>query len=341
MQGFNKIVIFVSLIFVTACWSGGRYAGSFLEWGSGARPMALADAAAAMTGNGETFYYNPASLVFMKNPFVHLMYAPTFGVLSAPMAHYHIAGIAMPLESKTALALNWARFSVNDIPHYPELDGNSFSERSSQFELRPDGIPIGHIRDVEDVIYLSLAKNIEFNMPLGWWYEDVPVDFPIGVNFKILRQVLGEHDATGLGMDAGAMMRFHLGRFLQNRNIGQMTMGISIKDVSRTELTWDTEYSDKIPSTSAWGVGYSQPIQSIISQLNVFYTRKHQYNTDHLVALELLMPFIALRLGYHSKGLTAGAGFSGWRFHIDYAFVSNEFQDVHRLSCGINLGALK
>ncbi|MDZ7723176.1 MAG: hypothetical protein U5R06_10325 [candidate division KSB1 bacterium] len=317
---------------------GGRYAGSFLEWGTGARPMALADAAVAMAGNGETFYYNPASLVFLQRAFVNLMYAPTFGSLSDPMAHYHIAGLSMPLESETAFAFHWARFSVNDIPVYPELQGKSFSDRNYQLALRPDGTQLGTIRDTEDALYLSVAKNITFPMPLGWWYDDLPVDLPLGVNFKLIRQVLGEHDASALGVDVGGMLRFHLGRFLQNRKIGRVALGVSVKDISRTELKWDTEHRDRIMTTRSWGLHYQHPIRQWDAELNFYYTKRVQYESRYLGGVEFTLKNLALRIGRNADGLTAGAGLYWWRLHLNYAFVANDFQDVHRLSCGINLG---
>lgn len=341
MPRYGKIIFILLLATIVCAYGGGRYAGSFLEWGTGARPMALADAAAAMSGNGETFYYNPASLVFMESAFLNLMYAPTFGSLSSPMAHYHVAGFAMPLESETALAFNWARFSVHDIPVYPELDGESFSERNYQFSMRPDDTQLGTIRDVEDVLYLSLAKNLGFPMPLGWWYDDLPVDFPLGANFKLIRQTLGDHDASAVGIDVGAMLRFHLGRFLQNRNFGRLAFGVSIKDISRTELKWDTEYSDRIKPTRSFGISYQHPLQRFNTQLNIYYTRRIQYKTKQLTGLELLFKSLSIRIGHNAEGLTAGAGMYWWRFHLDYAFVANDFQDVHRLSCAINLGDFK
>lgn len=340
MPGYSKLILIIFIFISVRTSSGGRYAGSFLEWGTGARPMALADAAAAMTGNGETFYYNPASMVFLKTAFVNLMYAPTFGSVSSPMAHYHVAGFALPLESQTALAFNWARYSVHDIPVYPDLQGGSFSERNYDLSLRPDGTQIGSIRDVEDALYLSVAKNIQFPMPLGWWYDDLPVDFPLGANFKLIRQNLGEHDASAVGVDLGGMMRFHLGRFLQNRKIGELTLGASFKDISRTELKWDTEHRDAVSSTQLYGFNYQHSLKIVDARLDFYYTRRIQYKTRHLLGLEFTMTNLAVRLGHNNYGLTAGAGLYWWRLHLDYAFVSNDFQDVHRLSCAINLGGL-
>ena len=212
----------------------GRYAGASMELGIGARPLALGGAAAALNSTGETFFYNPSSLGLLKKPHINFMYAPTFGSFAEPMAHYNYVGGAYPMQGGGTIAFNWTRFAVDEIPVYPDLKGESFAERNKDLSLRPDGTALGYIEDVEDVFYFSFAKTLESILPLGWWYGDLPMTIPFGINFKLLRQKLGDASASGMGIDAGMMIKFNLGTLVNQRQLGDMSFGLSLLDMTKT-----------------------------------------------------------------------------------------------------------
>jgi len=314
-----------------------RYAGASMKLGVGARPLALGGAAAAMSGTGETFFYNPSSLGLMKRPYINLMYAPTYGAFSAPMASYNYIGAALPMRGGGTIAFNWTRFAVDDIPLYPELDGSSFSERNKDLALRPDGATLGYIEDVEDVFYFSFAKTLESILPLGWWYGDLPVTIPFGVNFKLLRQKLGDATASGMGVDMGVLLKFNLGTLVHQRQLGDLSFALSVLDVTQTAVMWSTKHEDRVHRTLMFGGAYNQPLWFADASINLFYTYYDKYEQRHLGGIEFAIKGIAIRLGMNDAGLTAGAGIRWRRLSIDYGFVANAFQDVNRLSCSIAL----
>ncbi len=308
-----------------------------MELGVGARPLALGGAAAAMVNTGETFYYNPASLGLAHKPHVNFMYAPTFGNLSEPMANYNYVGGIYPMRGGGVVGINWTRFAVDDIPVFPELKGSSFAERNKDLSLRPDGTALGYIEDVEDVFYFSFAKTLESILPLGWWYGDLPLTIPFGINFKLLRQKLGDASASGMGVDAGIMIKFNLGTLVNQRQLGDFAFGYSILDMTKTAVIWNTRHEDRIKRTGMFGMSYNQPLWIEASSLSLFYTLSQKYDRENLFGLEFAVRGAAIRLGKNSAGLTAGAGIFWRRFYIDYAFVNNAFDDVHRISCSLVL----
>lgn len=313
---------------------GLRYVAASLELGVGARPLALGGAAAAMAGGPELFRYNPASLGLCSRREIGLMYAPTFGSLTEPMAMFHYAGGIIPLQGGGSIALHWTRFSVDDIPLYPRLAGASFLDRLQDPALRPDGTPQGYFKDTEDAFYLTFARIFRFNLPLGWLYTDLAMEVPVGLNIKLLRQSLYNRSASGLGFDLGAMVRFDLGQLLQNRRLGGLGIGLSAIDLTRTTLIWDNQREEKMTMALLWGIAYSQPVAFQHSRLDFFWSLRKREARDSLYGLEYTLRGIALRLGRNESGMTAGAGVRWRRMHVDYAFTALDFGGVHRIGCG-------
>ncbi|MDZ7371762.1 MAG: hypothetical protein ONB12_11385 [candidate division KSB1 bacterium] len=331
---------FIVLLAFSWLRAGGRHAGAALELGVGARPLALGTAAGAMGGTGETFFYNPASLGLLKSTRFNLMYAPTFGSLFTPMANYNYFGFAYPMPGGGVLSINWTRFAVDDIPVYPELKGKSYSERNADLELRPSGTALGFIEDTEDVFYFSFAKTLESIFPLGWWYGDLPITLPIGVNFKLIRQVLGEASASGMGIDVGTLLRFNFGTLVHQRELGDLSFGFTVRDLTKTPIVWNTRHQDRIERSYLFGMAYEQPILRGIA-LNFYYSLQKKYEMTPFYGAELIAKAISLRVGRNEVGLTAGAGFH-WRYlNVDYAYVTNAFEDVHRLSCSVEIAKRK
>ncbi len=319
--------------------SGGRYAGASMELGVGARALAIGGAATAMSGSADLFHYNPASLALIKNAAISLMYAPSFESFSSPLANYHYAGFAYPLPGGGTLALNWTRFAVDEIPIYPSPKGSSYADRNSDKSLQPTGEALGYFKDVEDVFYMSFAKNIKAYLPLGWLYEDAPIEIPFGMNFKVLRQKLYDASAAGLGIDIGAMIKADMAKIFDEKYLGDFAIGLSGLDVSQTAINWDTENetTDHVKRTYSLGMYYGQKLWFSDAVVNLYWTRRKKYDLNELYGMEFMLKGLALRLGRNEVGMTTGAGLQFWKLIVDYAFVSNELDDVHRVSCAFLL----
>lgn len=326
--------IFLLLTTASTAAFAGKYAGASMELGVGVRAMALGNAGAAMSGHAEQFYYNPASLGFLKKPVLSLMYAPSFGSLKSPLANYNFIGGAFPLPGGGTVALNWTRFAVDEIPIYPELKGTSFADRNRNMSLRPDGTALGSFTDTEDVIYFSFSKMINKKIPLGWLFIDLPVEIPFGINLKLLQQKLYQNKASGMGIDLGFMIRFHLGTLLDRRRLGHLTFGLSYTDATQTTIIWDTQHQDRIKRAAMFGMAYEHSLGKW-GQAKLFWTKFEKYNTHNLYGAEFAIKYFSLRIGKNQTGLTAGAGLSIWKLLVDYAFVSSDLDNLNRVGCSI------
>lgn len=316
----------------------GKYAVSFLEIGVGARALGMGGAFCSVANDGTSFYWNPAGLAFIQKPQLSGMYGPQFGSFKNPLANYHFVGYTHPLPGNAVLAVNWTRLAVDDIPVYNELEGSSYWDRLHHLSLRPSGEPEGYIGDTEDALYFSFAMMNNLRLDMGWQYHKVKIDFPVGINLKWVRQSIGENEASGLGLDAGAMIRFHLSDFFETNRLGNLSFGIYFRDMAGTTLSWNTRHQDSIPSSTRWGLSYQQPLWGRKNSLCFSFDRDLRWNGEKHWGIEYFgFGILGLRLGIDQGNFTAGAGFKFWIVQVDYAFLSHELGSLHRISCSITI----
>jgi len=319
--------------------SAGDYGAAFLNIGVGGRGLAMGGALSSLTRDVNAFFWNPAGIGLIRERQVAGMTGPQFGSWSDPMATFHHAGFAFPLERGAVVAVNWVRLAVDDIPVYSELLGNSYWDRFHDPALRPTGEPEGMLSDTEDAFFVSFAFANRRVLDLGWAFHKVTVEMPVGVSLKWYRQSLGEHDASGLGVDVGAMIRAHLGEFFDVKGMGWLGMGLKLQDVTGSRMTWDTQHQDAIPLNVRSGFSYSQPLPWAKGVLILAYDHETRWRgRAHWGAEFQGFGCLALRAGTDDGELTVGAGFSVWRLQVNYAFLGHELDNLHRISCLVNLG---
>lgn len=309
-----------------------KYAASFLELGVGARAIALGGAFVGMADDGSAFYWNPAGLSLLKSLEFDFMHASAFGSIRTPLADYNHLGASLPLPGGACASFNYVRLSVDDIPIYPELEGDNFGQRLQDPGLRPDGEALGYFDDSEEAFFFSFAKLNTFNVSLGWQYLDFPVEVPVGINFKLLRQKLQDYSASGFGVDLGAMLRFGLDDFFDNPCLGKFSFGAAVADIAGTTLSWSTGHQDAIEPTLSIGFSYLQPLPFWGSTILITSAWDSKWSTHRHLGIEYQFRHIYLRGGVDRDDLAVGAGFRFWRLQLHYAYSSRELGNVHRLS---------
>lgn len=319
----------------------GKYGASFLDFGVGARAVALGGAPVAAVDDGSAFYWNVAGLAHITSTRVDFMYATAFGSVANPLATYNHVGASFPLGRTAALAANVVRLAVDDIPIFPELPGNGFGQRLLDPSLRPDGQPLGYFSDREEALVLSFAKMNTITVSPGWLYSDFGVEIPFGISFRMVRQRLYGASATGFGVDLGGMLRVGLNELLDVPTLGTLSAGLAAINIGGTALTWNTRHQDRIAEDIRHGLAYRQPLPWNRSSVLVCWAKNRRpARVDHW-GLEYEIGWVAVRLGLDGGRFTAGAGFDFRRFTVDYGFVSSDLGNVHRLSGSIALGRKK
>ncbi len=270
------------------------------------------------------------------------MYATQYGGFGTSLGSFQHAGLVIPIKAGVNIAFNWIRFAVNDIPTYPELEGRNLIHRLFNPAIRADGIPTGYIQDNENAYFISFARNNRFTLDLGWLYFKIPIEIPVGFNFKVVHINLGEENAFGLGFDLGAMLKFDLNDLLATQNFGQIGFGFVLKDLSNTKLSWSTRHHDLIEPGLTLGLSYDQKLESLKSRIKIALGFGHAGRDDWGSGIEWeLLERIFIRAGVKSKRLTTGAGLKMSIFRVDYSLGTHDLGFSHRISVDFDLFFLK
>lgn len=324
-----------------------RYAGSFLELGIGARAMGMGGAFVSVADDGSSFYWNPAGASLLFRPELAGMYSQLFKSLEQ---HHHI-GFTRPIYGGAGISLNWIRLSVSDIPAYSEPEG-TYAERRAEttdfftwqeLEQAQPGLaltssPYDFSQFNNDAFVLTFAKLYKLDIDFGWQYFVFPTEIPLGLNVKFIRQSLFGQTSSGLGFDLGGMFRFGLNDLLDDNRLGKISMGMAVKDIFNTRLTWNTQNRAVANIKRSWqmGLSYFQPIPRINGKLLFAYAWDKKYDSIHHFGLEYIYrELLAVRFGLDDQQFTAGIGLKVFIFNVDYAFKGHELGGSHRISAAI------
>lgn len=153
----------------------------FLNIGVGAEAMGKGNVHLTNVSDVTAAYWNPASLTKLENNIeVGLMHNEYF----AGIAAYDYGGVGIKIDEKSAFALTFLRFGVDDIPNTLDLvdaNGNFNYDRISTFS------------STDNALFLSYARL------LG------PEGLSVGGNAKIIYRRVGDFaSAMGFGIDLSA-----------------------------------------------------------------------------------------------------------------------------------------
>ena len=292
------------------------YAGEFMRFGLGARPLGMGGAFTAVAEGFEGTYYNPAGLAFHPERQAGF----TYHSLSLDR-HLNSAAAVFPVRNEAVLAISWINSSV----------GNTIMRDSDRNQL-------GDFKNSNNAFTLTFSK-------LAAEY------FSFGVNIRYLQEKLDELDAYTVGIDAGAVARY--GKIgcaaLTLSNLGSSFSWNSSKYWS----DGGNEYKDKLPIGLRFGVAAFVFDERLITaadivkddKLNVRYhigaeywlTTKaklaggdddEDYGEGEETAGETTRTrrWFGLRTGYSNGSFTAGGSlmypFGQTNGGIDYAYMS-------------------
>lgn len=302
----------------------GKYAGEFLAFGVGARPLGMGGVASALVQDVTAGYWNPAGLSKINYPQVALMHAQSFG----NVVNYNYGAVAIPFEENKSLGISVMRLGVSDIP---DTRGAWDEARNRPIDNAENFITRFNAADWAVLVSYAVAT---------------PYKFSYGLNAKfILRHIGNFANAWGIGVDAGVI--YDVG--------GGFTLGISVQDITTTFISWTTGRNELITPTAKLGGGYL--LDALYGRFTIgidtdirFEGRK---STAHLAFGAVSLNFrggleysykniVAVRAGIDDIGrLTLGAGLRIAKLNIDYSFARfdsiEQLGNSHRISLQLEL----
>jgi len=311
-----------------------QYVGSFLEIPVGAEALGMGDAFVSLADDGTAFHYNPAGTALIDTKILSMMYSAQYGSLFSPLSNFFFLGYAQKLQD-LSVSVNWVRLSVDDIPSEPDL--TVYDSPAQRELLVKSGQSYGSFSSADDGIYLNISRMFNFDIDFGWLLAKLPVQLPIGINFKIIHRLLDGRAASGVGLDGGFMLRLPLGVIGGQGYQDMFSFGMNFRDVTTTRIAWDTQTNETIPRTLVWGVSYSAPINPLSGNVVFTVNRDSRYG-DFLIGGEYVYQnLLSLRVGSDASNITAGAGIRLDFMRVDYAFLAQDLGNVNRVSASFYL----
>ncbi|NLP09062.1 hypothetical protein GX408_01560 [bacterium] len=324
--------MFLLLLVCASVGISGEYAADFLSIGVGSRPMAMGSAFVAMADDPSLAYWNPAGLTPQQHIRLQLEHVPMFSNL----AQYNSAHAVLALSQNMAFAIGWIRLGVDEIPRYGALQGSRY-ERLTQGRYRSTGEAEGYFGDQENAVMISFCRAVMFDLHIGDAFAPLvlPVQLSFGVTGKYIHHKLDDAAGAGQGLDAGFLARFVSNQMVQGEPVRWLGIGLSARNLSNTNIVWDTPSQHKDVADRAWRVGtaasYHAP--ALAARLTLTFDQELGDGHDAFAGAEVrFFERLSLRGGYAHDHMTAGAGLRLFSLSLDYAFVAGDLANTHRIS---------
>lgn len=347
---FHRIKTAITLVVILNFYStnlfaeNDSYVAAFLDIPVGVRALGMgAQFTPIDNHDGTAFFWNPAAVSLTEGNLFSGLFSNQFGTIGDPLSQYFYFGYSQQLTKGFGFSLSWIRNSISDIPLTESLDLNQGDIGQI---LRGGSLVNGSFSNHDDALVLSLAKNIASSVDFGWQYFDLPIEFPIGINFKYIHQGFSgnsdvEYSGSGVGIDLGMLLKFRLGDFVSNKSYGDVAIGATVRDLFNTPISWNTDLKTKATITRSYllSFSYKQPINFISSSLLFLISLDSKYDGTTSLGMEYkFQDILALRIGSYDENLTLGVGLHIFKaIYLDYAFQSHDLGDPHRVGLTANL----
>ncbi len=279
---------------------------SIFASGAGNRALALGGAFVGLADDASAMVWNPAGLGIRQRLEVQATYAG-----------YTDLGSQQDFVSIVLPSWRWGAAGLS-ILHYG-IDG---IERRDERNV----LLSGDLSDSQTEIALGFGRSLSEALSVGG-------------TVKLQRQSLAGFSASGLGLDAGVLVR--AGALLRSRSewVNRLTWGLSVRNLVQPSLRLDQE-SVPDPAVFRAGFGFRSPAPGGRSAVILLDLEKSAGVATRLHAgLEFQVhSLLGLRAGLNSGRLSAGTAVAWRGFSVDYTFEDADVTGVHRFGISRALG---
>jgi hypothetical protein len=306
-------VLLLALTLVVAprsvvCQTDGRYGGDPLLVGAGARSLGMGSAFVAISDDATAIYWNPAGLASLEKNELQIQHAEQFG----GSVDHDVFMLASPFPVG-GFGIGLIRLGVDGIKLTSLEDpGNPAG---------PDNRPV--VTGVESTtdysLYLSYGRSVR-------------PDLTVGASFKLIWRNLAVGDGSGYGIDLGLLYAPRPG----------LTGGLSIRNLTRTRVSFDSGSNDDIPPSAWLGIAYARPVPTLKGEIIVstsLHFGEQKSPVDSRQGFRIGTEYIyqrilAFRMGVEGNHFTAGTGVKLMdQFGLDLALLENgQLDNTYRVS---------
>jgi hypothetical protein len=309
-----------------------QYTAEFLRIPVGARAQAMGGAYVALANDASAPHWNPAGLA---NREARWQIGASFVQMFNNLAQHQFLGVSYEFSPNTVAGLSWVHLGIGDIPRYASLQGTRF-DRILNPALRSDGKPKGFFADSEDAVFVTFSHALDLRLLFGGGLTPaaIPARLAFGLNMKLIHQRLDIYRGIGQGLDAGVIFEI-LGIGDEKTIRRRIAVGMNVSDLASSAMSWNTPTAlrEGLPVRLALGVAYQEWLPWVLGRLTLSAARQ----TDRQDVLALggeyeIRNVVFLRGGLVGEEWSAGAGVKINLIQFDYAFVSHDLGNSHRLS---------
>jgi len=302
----HRSVFLVLVLILAMHWQLARadnyygMANDYLQYGAGARSLAMGGAYVALADDASGPYWNPAALMQVEEHQFLSMYAPFFEQTS-----YNFLSYVHPLR-------NLGSVGISDVLLH-----------SGGYEERDKFGPIGTNRSIfKNAIIISYANKIRERISLG-------------ASLKLVHERVMRYTGNGQGIDLGILYQpldeLNIGLALQNVLQPRVTLrdDPDVYDLNLKAGLAVKAFSNRLTLTA--------DINKLVDEKAYFCAGMEVSPWEKTSALSLKR--VDLRAGFnHLQSFTCGLGLKIKFFTVDYAFSSHDLGNLHKFALTFNWG---
>ena len=306
----RALVLLVPVFWGTTNWSlaqteSGGIQSPF-ELGGSARLLGMGGVGTALSGDGSSFFVNPATLATLTEQEILTFHAPLL-VDSA----YDALGYVLPVGAHSSFAAAVERVATSGV-----------------------------LETVDNVTPVGTISNEQLQGLLGYGFS-LEEGLSLGANVKYDREQLGSYEDHGMGVDLGLL--YQLGRNaddLAHFGLANLSVGFSVSNVVAPENHL-FQMGDNPARVFRPALSYHYQTPGLQSSLWLSVEGQITQGGSQLVAGGLEYGWNNLlfgRVGYDGVSPTAGAGLRLDGLEFDYAFNQRDLGSLQRFSLTYSFG---
>ncbi len=318
--------LYLTLTMLSATIYAGEYADAFMLAGAYPHAQSMGNSTVALSVASGYALNNPAGLAYLSHQQVSMVYDQFNGLSN----NYGIE-LQLPASENYTIGLTAIHTSIGDLYSRPNLS-NLPSEIRRDSVLSLAGTSGDLITYREDALFLSLAREFEFELNLGWKLFKIPVKMPVGASIKYIDKLLVENRGLGSGIDLGTQFCFSLAGMSRRLSKTDFSFGLFLSDILNTPVYWDTEHQDAIKRNLTKGYSIRQQFDKYSTEILFSSSTQTRYPDKTQYGIEIkVRKVLAVRGGYDGYIPSFGLGISLKKFIIAYSFSQYDLAGMQKI----------